>query len=92
MTGLPAPRHCGCLMVEADCPSIRPPTNRDDVPYLAGDIELDNLQRPIRRKNAGDPDVAASAVANRDHRFLSEWYGDSPLAPASGWKDCGWVF
>ena len=52
-------------------------------------MELDDLQRTIRREDYDGLDVTELTVAMRDRRFLVEWLRELRLPPASNFNDCG---
>ncbi len=64
-------------------------TDREYALYRAICVELDDLQRSIRREDYGGLDVSTLAVEMRDCRFLVEWLRELRLPPASDFNDCG---
>jgi len=76
-------------MVETHRKTIIHLTDREYALYRAICVELDDLQRSIRREDYGGLDVAELAVAMRDRRFLVEWLRELGLPPASSFNDCG---
>ncbi|WP_461556838.1 hypothetical protein [Synechococcus sp.] len=64
-------------------------SDREYALYRAICVELDDLQRSIRREDAGGLDVSRMAVEMRDRRFLVEWLRELRLPPASDFDDCG---
>jgi hypothetical protein len=64
-------------------------TDREYALYRAICVELDDLQRSIRREDYGGLDVSTLAVEMRDCRFLVEWLRELSLPPASDFNDCG---
>ena len=76
-------------MVETYRKTIAQLTDREYALYRAIAVELEDLQRSIRREDFGGLDVAELAVAMRDRRFLVEWLRELRLPPASDFNDCG---
>lgn len=76
-------------MVEIFRKTIAQLSDREYALYRAISVELDDLQRTIRRENYGGLDVEELAVAMRDRRFLVEWLQELRLPPASDFNDCG---
>jgi hypothetical protein len=76
-------------MVETYRKTIAQLTDREYALYRAIAVELEDLQRSIRREDYGGLDVAELAVAMRDRRFLVEWLRELRLPPASDFNDCG---
>jgi hypothetical protein len=76
-------------MVETYRKTIVQLTDREYALYRAISVELEDLQRSIRREDYGGLDVAELAVAMRDRRFLVEWLRELRLPPASYFNDCG---
>jgi len=76
-------------MVETYRKTIVQLTDREYALYRAISVELEELQRSIRREDYGGLDVAELAVAMRDRRFLVEWLRELRLPPASCFNDCG---
>jgi hypothetical protein len=76
-------------MVETYRKTIVQLTDREYALYRAISVELEDLQRSIRREDYGGLDVAELAVAMRDRRFLIEWLRELRLPPASDFNDCG---
>jgi hypothetical protein len=76
-------------MVETYRKTIIQLTDRDYALYRAICVELEDLQRSIRREDYGGLDLADLAVAMRDRRFLIEWLRELGLPPASDFNDCG---
>ena len=76
-------------MVETYRKTIVQLTDREYALYRAISVELEDLQRSIRREDYGGLDVAELAVAMRDRRFLVEWLRELRLPPASDFNDCG---
>ncbi len=64
-------------------------TDREYALYRAICVELDDLQRSIRREDYGGLDVSTLAVEMRDRRFLVEWLRELRLPPALDFNDCG---
>jgi hypothetical protein len=88
-SGGPALDPCGFPMVETYRKTIAQLTDREYALYRAIAVELEDLQRSIRREDYGGLDVAELAVAMRDRRFLVEWLRELRLPPASDFNDCG---
>jgi hypothetical protein len=76
-------------MVETYRKTIVQLTDREYALYRAIAVELEDLQRSIRREDYGGLDVEELAVAMRDRRFLVEWLRELRLPPASDFNDCG---
>ena len=76
-------------MVETYRKTIAQLTDREYALYRAIAVELEDLQRSIRREDYGGLDVAELAVAMRHRRFLVEWLRELRLPPASDFNDCG---
>jgi hypothetical protein len=76
-------------MVEIFRKTIAQLSDREYALYRAISVELDDLQRTIRRENYAGLDVEELAVAMRDRRFLVEWLQELRLPPASDFNDCG---
>jgi hypothetical protein len=76
-------------MVETYRKTIVQLTDREYALYRAIAVELEDLQRSIRREDYDGLDVAELAVAMRDRRFLVEWLRELRLPPASDFNDCG---
>ena len=76
-------------MVETHRKTIIHLTDREYALYRAICVELDDLQRSIRREDYDGLDVTELAVAMRDRRFLVEWLRELRLPPASNFNDCG---
>lgn len=64
-------------------------TDREYALYRAISVELEDLQRTIRREDYGGLDMDELAVAMRDRRFLVEWLRELRLPPAADFNDCG---
>ena len=64
-------------------------TDREYALYRAICVELDDLQRSIRREDYDGLDVSTFAVEMRDCRFLVKWLRELRLPPASDFNDCG---
>jgi len=76
-------------MVETYRKTIIHLTDREYALYRAICVELDDLQRTIRREDYDGLDVTELTVAMRDRRFLVEWLRELRLPPASNFNDCG---
>jgi hypothetical protein len=76
-------------MVETYRKKIIHLTDREYALYRAICVELDDLQRTIRREDYDGLDVTELTVAMRDRRFLVEWLRELRLPPASTFNDCG---
>jgi hypothetical protein len=76
-------------MVETYRKKIIHLTDREYALYRAICVELDDLQRTIRREDYDGLDVTELTVAMRDRRFLVEWLRELRLPPASNFNDCG---
>ncbi len=76
-------------MVETYRKTIVQLTDREYALYRAIAVELEDLQRSIRREDYCGLDVTELAVAMRDRRFLVEWLRELRLPPASDFNDCG---
>ncbi len=76
-------------MVETSRKTIVQLTDRDYALYRAIAVELEDLQRSIRREDYAGLDIADLAVAMRDRRFLIEWLRELQFPPASDFNDCG---
>ena len=66
-------------------------SDREYALYRAICVELDDLQRSIRREDDGGLDVSRMAVEMRDRRFLVEWLRELRLPPASYFNNCGLI-